>query len=112
MPGCELLVTCPYYNDSMYGMAEIDKERYCKGDYCWCVRYLAAKARERNMPTPNPYPEILVGEISGVEVPDDRHRIWDEGYEAGQHDLIAQIGRAKMMKEFPRLFERVKKRSQ
>jgi len=57
------------------------------------------------MPIPNPYLEILVDETSGVEVPDERHRIWDEGYEAGQRDLIEQIGRAKMMKEFPRLFE-------
>jgi len=54
------------------------------------------------MPTPNPYPEIMVGEISGVKVPDERHRIWDEGYEAGQRDLIEQIGRAKIAKVLSR----------
>ncbi len=105
MPDCEFLTTCPYYNNDTYGMPEIFKEQFYKGDYRWCGRYMAAKAEERNMPTPNPYPEILVDETFGVEVPDQRHRIWDEGYEAGQQDLIEQIGRAKMMKEFPRLFE-------
>jgi len=46
------------------------------------------------MPTPNPYPET-----------DERHRIWDEGYKAGPHDLIEKIGRAEIAKEFPRLFK-------
>ncbi len=112
--GCELLTACPYFNDDTYRMPGIFKEQYCRGEYRWCGRYMAFKAEERNkkeyagaenMPTPNPYPEILLDETPGVEVPDQRHRIWDEGYEAGQHDLIEQIGRAKMMKEFPRLFE-------
>jgi hypothetical protein len=75
--GCELLTTCPYFNDDTYGMSEIFKEQYCRGEYRWCGRYMAAKAEERNMPTPNPYPEIMVDEVSGVEVPDEQHRIWD-----------------------------------
>ncbi len=68
-----------------------------------------ALEREENMPTPNPYPEIMVDETSGVEVPDERHRTWDEGHKAGEHDLIEQIGRAKMVKEFPRLFEQLER---
>ena len=31
----------------------------------------------------NPYPEFLIDEVSGIEVPDARHRIWAEGYQAG-----------------------------
>lgn len=47
MPACELLSMCPYFNDSMYEMAEPDKEQYCKGGYAWCGRYMAFKALER-----------------------------------------------------------------
>jgi len=32
----------------------------------------------------NPYPEFLIDEASGIEVPDTRHKIWAEGYEAGR----------------------------
>jgi len=32
----------------------------------------------------NPYPEILIDEASGIEVPDIRHKIWSEGYKAGK----------------------------
>lgn len=49
MPACELLSMCPYFNDSTYGMPEIFKERYCKGDYAWCGRYMAFKALEREL---------------------------------------------------------------
>jgi len=98
MPDCELLATCPYYNDDTYGMPEISKEQFCRGDYRWCGRYMVSKARERNKLTPNPYPEILVDETSGVKVPDDRHRIWDEGYAAGQRDLTAQMFRGPELK--------------
>ena len=31
----------------------------------------------------NPYPEVLIDEASGIEVPNIRHRIWAEGYKAG-----------------------------
>ena len=34
----------------------------------------------------NPYPELLIDEVSGVEVPDIRHKIWTEGYKAGRKD--------------------------
>jgi len=49
MPACELLATCPYFNDSTYEMAGTDKEQYCKGDYTWCGRYMAFKALERQI---------------------------------------------------------------
>jgi len=34
----------------------------------------------------NPYPEFLIDEASGVEVPDVRHRIWAEGYQVSRND--------------------------
>ena len=44
----------------------------------------------------NPYPEILVDEVSGVEVPDQRHQIWkegfDKGYEARGKEIIEWLG--------------------
>lgn len=49
MPACELLSTCPYFNDSMYEMAKTDKEWYCRGDYGWCGKYMAFKALEREL---------------------------------------------------------------
>ncbi len=49
--GCELLSTCPFYNDRMHSdMPERYKEQYCKRDYAWCGRYLTFKALQRNMP--------------------------------------------------------------
>ena len=47
MPDCELLFTCPFFNDTTYEMAEEYKERYCNGDHAWCGRYMIW--RERNM---------------------------------------------------------------
>jgi len=32
----------------------------------------------------NPYSEFLIDEVSGIEVPDTRHKIWAEGYKAGR----------------------------
>ncbi len=32
----------------------------------------------------NPFPEFLIDEVSGIEVPDIRHKIWTEGYETGR----------------------------
>ena len=34
----------------------------------------------------NPYSELLIDEVSGIEVPDIRHKIWTEGYKAGKED--------------------------
>jgi len=34
----------------------------------------------------NPYPEFLIDEVSGTSVPDTRHKIWAEDYEAGRKD--------------------------
>ena len=44
----------------------------------------------------HPYPDFLIGEVSRVEVPDTRHKIWGEGYKAGKQDrqVIKSIIRA------------------
>jgi len=50
MPDCELLATCPFFNDRMQDMSEMAetyREQYCKGDYAWCGRYMTFKALER-----------------------------------------------------------------
>ena len=41
----------------------------------------------------NPYPQFLIDEASGIEVPDIRHKIWAEGYKVGTKDrqLIKSI---------------------
>jgi len=52
MPDCELLFTCPFFNDKtkdMSEMAETFKEQYRKGDYAWCGRYMAFKVLEREL---------------------------------------------------------------
>jgi len=46
MPDCLLLDACPFFNDSLYEMAEDYKEKYCKGDFAWCGRYMVFKALE------------------------------------------------------------------
>jgi len=49
MSDCELLSTCPFFNDKTQDMTEITepyKEQYCKGSYSWCGRYLTYKALE------------------------------------------------------------------
>ena len=46
MTDCELLFTCPFFNDSMYGMTEEYKGQYCKESYSWHGRYLIFNALE------------------------------------------------------------------
>ncbi len=36
----------------------------------------------------NPYKETIVDEASGIEVPDQRHEIWEAGYKAGIRKAI------------------------
>jgi hypothetical protein len=45
---CELISTCPYYNNADEGQVipENFKEQYCHGIYVWCGRYLSHRASE------------------------------------------------------------------
>ena len=52
MSNCELLSTCPFFNDKTQEMSELTemlKESYCRGNYTWCGRYMAFKALEREL---------------------------------------------------------------
>ena len=51
MAECELLEKCLFFNDKMKDMplmADILKERYCKGDNSLCARYRVFKALGRD----------------------------------------------------------------
>lgn len=40
---CEMLKTCPFYNDKMdveSGLGKLYKRRYCEGDKVQCARYM------------------------------------------------------------------------
>jgi len=50
MSDCELLNTCPFFNNEAYGATEMTKklkEAYCHGEFGWCGRYMTFKAMER-----------------------------------------------------------------
>ena len=56
MPDCVLLSTCPFFNDRMHyvsEMTETDKQRYCKGNYTWCGRYMIFWALQRELEREN-----------------------------------------------------------
>ena len=50
-PDCELLPTCPFFNDMQdtSEMTGVLKKHYCKGNYAWCGRYMVFKAFEREL---------------------------------------------------------------
>ena len=55
MPDCELLKTCPYFKDSLMEefdvVAEMRRQKYCRGDNSICARYMVFKALGReNVP--------------------------------------------------------------
>lgn len=41
--------------------------------------------------TINPYPKILVDEVSGVKVPDIRHQLWGDGHKAGMKEVMKAL---------------------
>ena len=55
MTECALLETCIFFNDKMSvmpSMANMYKQRYCKGDMMQCARYQVFKeAGRENVPT-------------------------------------------------------------
>lgn len=53
MPECEKLKKCLFFNDQMAGMpamADMYKNRYCRGDKTKCARYMLAS---RGLPVPD-----------------------------------------------------------
>lgn len=52
MPDCELLLTCPFFNDLTQSTNELSAlyiVYYCHGYYTWCGRYMAFKALEKEL---------------------------------------------------------------
>lgn len=50
MSNCELLATCPFFNDTTQDMFEVRyREQYCRGDYTLCGRYMSFRARQREL---------------------------------------------------------------
>lgn len=39
----------------------------------------------------NPYPKVLMDEVSGIEVPDIRHQLWEEGHKAGIREVVEWV---------------------
>jgi len=47
MEECEILKTCPFFNDKMANMpalSNVFKNKYCKNHYKKCARYMVCKA--------------------------------------------------------------------
>ncbi len=55
----------------------------------------------------NPYPKGIEDESSGITVPNDRHRIWQEGYEAGWNEAKAVVQKVNAEAGDLRTFERM-----
>ena len=50
MPDCEMIAKCLFFNDKLAdkpGTAEMMKNRYCRGDFKECARYVVCKALGR-----------------------------------------------------------------
>lgn len=57
---CELLRKCPFFHDELgyvSEMTDMDRERYCRGDYIWCGRYLIFKALQGELERTHPFLE-------------------------------------------------------
>jgi len=60
MAECELIQGCIFFNNKMQGMpatAELLKNRYCKGAFTTCARYMVFKAKGRQSVPPNLFPQ-------------------------------------------------------
>jgi hypothetical protein len=56
---CKRLLTCPFFNDQMAdmpSMANIIKQRYCRGDSSQCARYMVAEVLGREGVPADLYP--------------------------------------------------------
>jgi len=62
MAECEFLKTCPFFNTRMAQMpmmAEIYKDKYCKGDFRSCARQIVAQQLGRENIPEDLYPNQL-----------------------------------------------------
>ncbi len=59
---CELLPTCPFFNDKMANMPiskEYIKKNYCRQNNMMCARYMVYKAHGREKVPPTLYPSEI-----------------------------------------------------
>jgi hypothetical protein len=59
MADCELIATCPFFNDQMSqmpSMANIIKERYCRGSNTLCARHMVVRMIGREAVPADLYP--------------------------------------------------------
>jgi hypothetical protein len=62
MAECEVLKTCPFFNDKMQGAGDATesyKARYCKGDFAQCARHTVYSKFGRAAVPSNLYPHEL-----------------------------------------------------
>ncbi len=62
MAECDLLKTCPFFNDKMANMpstAELLKKKFCRGDFKNCARYMIAKTLGREKIPPDLFPNDI-----------------------------------------------------
>lgn len=62
MKTCELLTTCPFFNDVMIGMplsSQLLKNRHCRADNTRCARYMVFKALGREHVPPTLFPDDI-----------------------------------------------------
>jgi len=55
----------------------------------------------------NPYPKGIEDESSGITVPNDKHRIWQEGFEAGWNEAKSIVQKVNAEANYLRVFERM-----
>ena len=61
MPECEFLQGCAFFNDKMSlegGLGAIYKQRYCKGNFKDCARYMVATQLGREHVTLSLFPNM------------------------------------------------------
>ena len=59
MADCELINTCPFFNDQMAdmpSMSNIIKDRYCKGSNTMCARHMVFRVLGRESVPKDLYP--------------------------------------------------------
>ncbi len=62
MAECQCIAGCPFFNDKMANMpavADIYKDRYCRGDWNGCARYRVFSSLGRESVPANLFPNEL-----------------------------------------------------
>jgi len=63
MAECELVETCPFFNDKMVidkGLGNVYKDTYCRADRDGCARYTVRKALGKEKVPIDLYPHMMI----------------------------------------------------